>query len=120
MVTFSLVRALSESGDEDCDKISPMDPLMVVSAVKDSECRMMFTSDISLMSNSNMPDEIVEWRESRGFPEVEIRGICGLVGGGGADEKCPIRSERQGPSSEPMGSTRCLSRRVPSHRMQGD
>lgn len=53
----------------------------MASAVTDPECRTLFASDIKLMSNSNVLDEISEWRQSKGYPEMAIRDICELVGG---------------------------------------
>lgn len=76
--TFTLARKISSVTVDDRDRISPMDALIVASAMTDQTCTALYTSDSRLLSDANVSEAIAEWRESQSYPYMTIHDVSDL------------------------------------------
>lgn len=76
--TFTSARNISSEAKDDRDQISPMDALIVSSAVTDHTCSFFYTTDGRLNSNSNVSDLISDWRDDNGYGMMTISNVSKL------------------------------------------
>ena len=76
--TFRIAKDLSAVMDDDRDQISPMDALIVASAVTNPNCTILYTTDSQLLSIS-LPDSAVDWRADNGCKSLAVRSILDII-----------------------------------------
>lgn len=80
--TFYLAKTFSEEVRDDRDYISPMDALILATAVADEKCQVFYTTDSRLMTNSALAEKIHEWREEHNYPQLKIKEAIDLIKSG--------------------------------------
>ena len=70
--TFQIARQLSSEMDDDRDSISPMDALILATAITEQDCVAFYTTDTKLISDTRVRDIISESRNDLGFPEMRV------------------------------------------------
>ena len=73
--TFQIARQLSSEMDDDRDSISPMDALILATAITEQDCIAFYTTDTKLISDTRVHDIISESRDDLGFQGMRICGI---------------------------------------------
>lgn len=76
--TYNLAKEMSNTVRDRRDFISPMDALIVASAVTEPMCSAFLTSDKTLISDEDLPLIANDYREQHGFGRFTIRGVAGL------------------------------------------
>ena len=73
--TYDVARKVAEPGWDARDNISPMDALIVASAIAEPSCTLLVTSDQTLTFNSKVSRIAREYREQRGYSPFKIKDV---------------------------------------------
>ncbi len=77
--TFSIARKISSESSDSRNVISPMDSLIMASAIADPDCYSFYTADKKLTSDMKIKDIADQWRKSHGFRTMDIAGIFDIL-----------------------------------------
>lgn len=72
---YRLARELCAEKKDGRDAISPMDGLILATAMADPECRFFYTSDTKLSYNSDVLNLVSDFRSEAGSPPLAIHQI---------------------------------------------
>ena len=70
--TFQIARQLSSEMDDDRGSISPMDALILATAITEQDCVAFYTTDTRLIADTRVRDIISESREDLEFQEMRV------------------------------------------------
>ena len=77
--TFDIAKKISEYREDDRDRISPMDALIVAAATTDPDCNVFFTTDSTLLSDTKITEIISGYRDAEKYKPLCIRDIAELI-----------------------------------------
>ncbi|MBO4552225.1 MAG: hypothetical protein J5673_03395 [Candidatus Methanomethylophilaceae archaeon] len=77
--TFGLAKRLSEDVDDDRNRVSPMDALIIATATVDPDCTTLYTTDSLLLSDARISEIINDWRENRGYRPMIIGEVYEII-----------------------------------------
>ena len=69
---FSIASRLSKKNNDDRNNVSPMDALILASALTEPECTTFVTTDTTLLMNSDILELVEEWRSNNDMHELKI------------------------------------------------
>ena len=77
--TFGFARDLSRECEDERDMISAMDALITAIAASDPDCRVLYTTDSKLLTDSHVSETLAAFREERRSPAMSIRDVSDLL-----------------------------------------
>ncbi len=69
---FGIAASLSKKDNDDRNNVSPMDALILASALVDKECTTFITTDTTLLMNSEILEIANNWRNENNLPDIKI------------------------------------------------
>ena len=69
---FNIAAKLSKKNNDDRNNVSPMDALILASALTEPECTTFVTTDTTLLMNSDILELVEEWRSNNNMHELKI------------------------------------------------
>lgn len=70
--TFQIARQLSSEMDDDRDSISPMDALILATAITEQDCIAFYTTDTKLLLDTHVMDIIRNSRDDLGLQPMHV------------------------------------------------
>lgn len=77
--TFQIAKQLSSEMDDDRDSITPMDALILATAITEQDCIALYTTDTKLILDTRVKDIISESREDLGFQQMRVCDIDDIL-----------------------------------------
>jgi len=77
--TYQMARDIVRGTDDARDNISPMDALIVASAIAEPMCSTLVTSDKSLISNDTISRISLDYREEKGYAVLNITDLPSII-----------------------------------------
>ncbi len=78
--TFNLAKTFSKKANDDRDQISPMDALIVATAIVDKNCKVLYTTDSTLITDTAISEKMDEWRAQNNYDPLTIKDITEIIG----------------------------------------
>ena len=76
---FRIAKDLSAGRKDGRDEISPMDALILASAVCEKDCDTFYTSDIKLLRDTNVQEIVCNERMDLGYEPLNIREVVEIL-----------------------------------------
>lgn len=77
--TFQIARQLSSEMNDDRDSISPMDALILATAITEQDCVALYTTDTKLILDTRVKDIISDSRDDLGFQPMRVCDIYDIL-----------------------------------------
>lgn len=76
---YGMAKDLVREPRDSRDRISPMDALILATAVTDQDCESFYTTDSKLIYDARVHEIINEYRDSLGFKKMHVADISDLL-----------------------------------------
>lgn len=76
---YGLAKQLVDIEGDERDYVSPMDALIVATAVSDPDCSKFYTTDKTLLVSAKISEIINGWCEDNGLPTICISDISDVI-----------------------------------------
>ena len=76
---YKVAKELCRPVNDDRDRISPTDALIVAAATVDPDCSTLYTTDSVIITDTHLTEYITAWREDIDFPPLAITDLSSIL-----------------------------------------